>query len=168
MGRGLIPDWYVHSLFNISPEEFLQYGISGLLLDIDNTLVPNYTPDADERAILFISKMLESGIKIALLSNASESRIRMFNGPLGLPAVYKAFKPFRKCYAEGLELLGLPAASVCMVGDQLFTDILGANLAGIKSLLVEPMKVDEPWYIKMKRLLERELLRGRLPKDRLK
>lgn len=163
MGKGIRPDWYVESLFAITPQALKEQGVAGLLLDIDNTLVPNHVPDADEQVITFISRMQTAGIRLAILSNASTHRKALFNRPLGLPVVHHALKPFRKGYVEGLSLLDLPAASVAMVGDQLFTDIWGANAAGIRSLLVVPMNRSEPWYVRLKRLLERMVMGGMRP-----
>ena len=168
MGKGLRPDWYVSSLFALTAEELRANGIEGLLLDIDNTLVPNHVPDADEQVIRFISRMEESGIRMAILSNASAHRKELFNRPLGLAVVNHALKPLRKGYDMGLELLGLPARSAAMVGDQLFTDIWGANAAGVRSILVVPMHRDEPWYVRLKRLLERLMMGGMKPGTHLR
>jgi len=167
MGKGIRPDWYVESLFTISPEAFKAHGVTGLLLDIDNTLVPNHVPDADERVITFISRMQAAGIRLAILSNASAHRKTLFNRPLGLPVVSRALKPFRKGYLEGLSQLSLPPEAVAMVGDQLFTDIWGANAAGIRSLLVMPMNRSEPWYVRLKRLFERMVMGGMKPSPSL-
>lgn len=163
MGKGLRPDWFVQSLFALTPQEFAAHGVRGLLLDIDNTLVPNHVPDADDAVIQFVSGMQAAGIRMAIVSNASEHRKERFNRPLGLPVVPHAFKPFRACFLEGLALLDLPPEAVVMVGDQLFTDVIGANAAGIRSLLLEPMHRAEPWYVRLKRLLEKMLLGGRVP-----
>ncbi len=167
MGKGLKPDFFLDSLFSVRPEDLALLGIRGLLLDIDNTLVPNHIPDADEQVLSFISGMQAAGIRIAILSNASAHRISLFNRPLGLPAVDGAFKPFRSGYQKGLGLLGLTAGEVLMAGDQLFTDVLGANASGIRSLLVSPMHRMEPWYVRLKRSLERLFLGGMTPATRL-
>lgn len=163
MGKGLKPDWYLESLYSVTPQQLRDLGVSGLLLDIDNTLVPNHMPDADEQVITFVSRMQEAGIRLAILSNAGEHRKERFNRPLGLPVVPHALKPFRKGYLEGLALLGLPAGQVAMAGDQLFTDIWGANAAGCRSLLLLPMHRSEPWYVRLKRLLEKLVMGGMKP-----
>jgi len=167
MGKGIKPDYYISSLFAIHPQELKDRGIQGLLLDIDNTLVPNHMPDADEPVITFISKMQESGIKMAILSNAVSQRVHMFNRPLGLPVVQHHFKPLALGYMNGAKLLNLKVSEVCMVGDQLFTDIIGANRVGMKSILVVPMSKKEPWYVGLKRSLERAFLRGKGPSEHL-
>ncbi len=168
MGKGFRPDYYVQSIFNITAAEFRARGIHGLLLDIDNTLVPNHHPDADDRVITFVSKMQEAGIEMVILSNASMHRIHLFNRPLGLLVVDKGFKPFAKGYLKGIDLLGLPPAEICMVGDQLFTDIIGANKQGMKSMLVVPINPREPWYVKMKRLPEKVILARKSPTEHLR
>ena len=167
MGKGLKPDYYLSSLFTVSARDLQEKGIRGLLLDIDNTLVPNHQPDADGRVLTFVSSMQEAGIRLAILSNASVHRISLFNRPLGLPVVAGTFKPFRRGYRHGMTLLGLDASEVCMAGDQLFTDILGANLAGIRSLLVSPIHLLEPWYVRLKRLAEKVFMGGRVPSENL-
>ncbi len=163
MAKGLKPDFYLQTLLDVAPENLLEHGVKGLLLDIDNTLVPNHSPDADEAVISFVSRMQASDIRLAILSNASRNRIERFNRPLGLPVARGAIKPFKKGYLNGLELLGLPPEAVCMAGDQLFTDILGAKRVGIRSILLFPMHRAEPWYVQMKRLLERAFLGGMKP-----
>ncbi len=167
MGKGLKPDYFLETLFSVHPDDLIALNIKGLLLDIDNTLVPNHVPDADGRVLSFVSGMQASGIRLAILSNASPHRISLFNRALGLPAVEGAFKPFRTGYEKGLALLGLPAGEVMMAGDQLFTDILGANACGIRSLLVAPMHKSEPWYVMLKRMLEKLFLGGMVPKSHL-
>jgi HAD superfamily phosphatase (TIGR01668 family) len=167
MGKGLKPDYYLSSLFAVTAGDLLDKGIKGLLLDIDNTLVANHEPDADGRVISFISGMQEGGVRLAILSNATAQRISLFNRPLGLPVVEGAFKPFRRCYRSGILLLGLEASEICMAGDQLFTDILGANRSGIRSMLVAPMHLSEPWYVRLKRLAEKAFIGRRTPSDRL-
>jgi uncharacterized protein len=167
MGKGLKPDYYVSSLFAVSAKDLLDKGIKGLLLDIDNTLVANHEPDADGRVLSFVSAMQEAGIRLAILSNAASRRISLFNRPLGLPVVAGSFKPFRRGYRNGISLLGLDASEICMAGDQLFTDILGANRSGIRSLLVAPMHISEPWYVRLKRLAEKAFIGRRRPSEKL-
>jgi HAD superfamily phosphatase (TIGR01668 family) len=167
MGKGLKPDYYMSSLFAVTAKDLRDKGIRGLLLDIDNTLVPNHEPDADGRVLSFVSGMQEGGIRLAILSNATERRISLFNRPLGLPVVEGACKPFRRGYRIGISLLGLDASEICMAGDQLFTDILGANRSGIRSLLIAPMHGSEPWYVRLKRLAEKAFTGRRTPSEKL-
>lgn len=162
----LTPDAYVDSILSISPENLIEKGICGLILDIDNTLVPTHTGDADDKARRFINSLRECGIKTVIVSNAGKKRVERFCGPLGIDYLYKALKPMKRGYREAMSRMGLPAERIAVVGDQLFTDILGGNLLGMKTILVKPIDPAEPLFVKFKRIFEKPFLKGRQFLDR--
>lgn len=161
MGRFLTPDAYIRSIYSISHEGLKKRGIRGLILDIDNTLVPTYTRDADIKVKSFLDDLKKNGIRIVIVSNAKRDRVEQFCRFLDVDYVYKALKPFRKGYLRAVESMGLKTSEVAIAGDQLFTDILGGNLLGMKTLLIEPIDRNEPSLIRIKRLLEKPFLKGK-------
>jgi HAD superfamily phosphatase (TIGR01668 family) len=166
MKKLLTPDAYVRSIFDITPEGLKQNGIYGLILDIDNTLVATHTKDADDKVISFIKKMNANGIKAIIVSNARKERVEVFSKPLGIEFVFKALKPLGKGFDIAVQKMNLPSSKVAIIGDQLFTDVLGGNLKGIHSILLKPIDLDEPFLIKFKRIFEKPFLSGKQYKDK--
>ena len=161
MGRLLTPDAYIKSIYSISPEGLKKDGIKGLILDIDNTLVPTYTRDADIKVKTFVDSLKKNGIKTVIVSNAKQERVEQFCRHLDIDYFYKALKPFKKGYLKAVESMGLEPRDVAIAGDQLFTDILGGNLLGMKTLLIKPIDCNEPFPIKIKRIFEKPFLMGK-------
>ena len=142
-------------------------GLKGLILDIDNTLVPHGAP-ADERCRNCLEKLKRKGLKMVVLSNNSEARAGSFASAVGIPYLSGAGKPSPKGYRRALEILGLPKEEVLCAGDQLLTDIWGANNAGIRSMLVVPIdKSTDEIQIVLKRILEKIVVKKYLKKHSL-
>ncbi len=139
---------------DIPIEKYYQQGFRGILLDIDNTLVPHDQP-VDEKAEIFIQRLKAAGFGICLISNNDEERVRTFADPLGVKYVYKAWKPSKKGYERGMERLGTNLENTLFVGDQIFTDIWGANRAGMYSILLDPIDPKEEFQIVLKRIPEK-------------
>lgn len=150
----LKPSFHTGSIYELDFEDACRKGLRGVILDIDNTLVPHDAP-ADEKSRLLVQRLKQLGIKPIILSNNHEPRAKSFAEAVGLPFICEAGKPSKKGYLEAVKRLGLPADQVVCIGDQLLTDIWGANNAGIKSVLTEPLdpSTDTAW-IKVKRVLE--------------
>jgi HAD superfamily phosphatase (TIGR01668 family) len=161
MGNLLTPDAYIKTIFGIKPERLKANGIKGLILDIDNTLVPTHAPDANDRVIQYIKGLQSHGLKAIIVSNAKQRRVERFAKPLGIDYIYKALKPFGKGYREAIRRMNLKAEEVAIIGDQLFTDIVGGKLAGVKTILISPIDPDEPFLLKLKRLVEKPFLKGK-------
>lgn len=162
----LIPDAYVNSIFDITPEMLKSKGISGLILDIDNTLVATHTKDADDKVISFIRSLKEHGIKAIIVSNGRKKRVELFCEPLGIDFLYNARKPLGGAFKKAIEIMGLSYDKVAILGDQLFTDVLGGNIKGIHSILVKPIDLDEPFFIRFKRIFEKPFLKNIEYKDK--
>ncbi len=144
--------------YDIPWEDWYQRGIRGVIFDIDNTLVPHDAP-ADGRAQALFARLRELGIRTCLLSNNKESRVAVFaNAVGGTPYIYKSGKPGVKNYQRAMELMGTDRGSTLFVGDQLFTDVYGANRAGIYGILVKPINPKEEIQIVLKRYLEAVVL----------
>lgn len=161
MKRSLYPNDYVASTYAIDFAVLRQEGYRGVVFDVDNTLVPHGAP-ADERAIALFRWLHELGYQVVLLSNNREPRVQTFCEKVEWATyIYKAGKPNPKNYRKAMEKMGTTTEDTLFVGDQIFTDIWGANLAGIRSILVKPIL---PWkeeiQIILKRLVEAVILLG--------
>jgi len=153
------PTAYYASAYDMDYEKLYEEGYRGIIYDIDNTLVPHGYP-ADERALKLMDRLKSIGFKITFLSNNDAVRVEMFNEKIGAGYISKASKPHAKGYLKAAEDMGCKAENVFFVGDQLFTDIWGANNAGIRSFLVLPIdKSTDKIQIVLKRMLERIILR---------
>lgn len=151
------PDAWVASTYNIPFEKLYKKGYRGVIFDIDNTLVPHGAM-ADERAENLFQQLKELGFSYALISNNKEQRVRMFNENIHAYTVCDAHKPNPENYLKAAALMGLEADEILFVGDQIFTDIFGARLAGIYSILVRPIHPKEEIQIVFKRKLEKIIL----------
>ena len=151
------PDEYVDSTYIIDFEGLYKAGYRGIIFDIDNTLVPHGAP-ADERSIALFTKLKTLGYRIMLLSNNKEPRVKMFNDAVGVDYIYKAGKPAVGNYRKAMEKMQTNKENTLFVGDQLFTDVWGANKAGIHTFLVKPIHPKEEIQIVLKRYLEKIVL----------
>src|SRR5690554_3389492 len=125
MLRILNPDMMIDTVYELDLEHLKKRGIKGLLIDIDNTLVGWDTKKADEKLIAWFYKVNNAGFAICLISNNTEDRVVKFKEDLDLPAIHKALKPFTFSFNRGVEILQLGKHEVAVVGDQIFTDVLG-------------------------------------------
>lgn len=161
MKKFLTPDAYVNSFYDITPEMLKNKGISGLILDVDNTLVATHIKEADEKVISFIRSLKEHGIKAIIVSNGGKRRVELFCEPLDIDYIYKAHKPLGSGFKKAIEKMGLTNKEVAILGDQLFTDVLGGNLQGIYTILIKPIDLNEPFHIKIKRVFEKPFLKNK-------
>lgn len=127
------------SVTDISPEMLARLGIRGLILDIDNTLAGHNDPMPAEGVVEWLDCMKRNGIRMIIVSNNFYLRVRLFAELVGLDYVSESKKPFRKGYRLAAMKMGLPRHALAAVGDQIFTDVLGANLFKIKMLYTLPM-----------------------------
>lgn len=155
MGKGLQPDIFVKSIFTLDINWLKERGIKGVLLDIDNTLVTNKQKIPDDKVVELIKFFQENGIQSAIVSNATKRRVDVFNEKLGLYARYRAFKPSDRGFLKAMCKLRLIPEETAVIGDQLFTDIRGGNRLGLTTILVEPLDVNEPVLVRVKRILEK-------------
>ncbi|MDE7274318.1 MAG: YqeG family HAD IIIA-type phosphatase [Lachnospiraceae bacterium] len=153
------PKEYLDSTYLIDFEEKYKQGYRSIIFDIDNTLVPHGLP-ADERAKALFKRLREIGYKVTMLSNNKEPRVKMFCDAVGAPYIYKAGKPNPDKYREAMKNMGTDETDTLFVGDQVFTDVWGANKAGIYSILVKPIHPREEIQIVLKRYLEKIVLIG--------
>ena len=147
------PKKQVDSAYEIPYKELYERGIRGVIFDVDNTLVPHGAP-ADERALQLFAEFHQMGMKTCLLSNNKEPRVASFAGQVDSPYIYKGGKPGGGGYEKAMEKMGTERETTVFVGDQLFTDVYGANRTGIYSYLVKPIHPKEEIQIVIKRWFE--------------
>lgn len=145
------------STYHIDFDRLYKEGYRGIIFDIDNTLVPHGFP-ADQRAKELFAHLKELGFSCCLLSNNKEPRVKMFNDEVGAQYIFKAGKPKREGYERAMKLMGTRKGNTLFVGDQIFTDIYGANRAGIRTIMVEYIDPKEEIQIVLKRHLEKVVL----------
>lgn len=154
----LYPDEYLDSTYHIDFKKLYKEGYRGIIFDIDNTLVPHGAP-ADERVVLLFRKLDELGFSCILLSNNKEPRVKSFHDAVKYASyIHKAGKPKPSGYRRAMEQLGTNESNTVFVGDQIFTDVCGANLAGIRTILVKPIHPKEEIQIILKRIPEKIVL----------
>lgn len=132
--------------------------IKGLILDIDNTLVPEHVAEADQNAVEWIERLKEAGFKACIVSNASEKRVIKFNENLKLYAIHKASKPGEKAFMKAARLMDTKIEETAVIGDQIFTDIYGGNRLNMFTILVNPIDQKEIFYVRVKRIAEKYIL----------
>ena len=149
----LIPSTYINSTYDIDFQMLYDNGFRGLIFDIDNTLTQHGAP-AKSNAIKLFQELDEIGFKYILISNNHEERVAPFAEQVGAEYVADAGKPLAKGYVAAIEKMDIDKEYAIFIGDQMFTDIAGANAASIKSILVRPLSKKEPFHIKLKRMME--------------
>ena len=153
----LYPKVYLDSTYEIDFEQYYQDGYRAIIFDIDNTLVPHGAP-ADQRAIALFKRLHALGYQTMMLSNNKEPRVKMFCDAVDAEYIYKAGKPNPANYREAMKRMQTDEKNTLFVGDQIFTDVWGANKAGIYSILVKPIHPKEEIQIVLKRYLEKVVL----------
>lgn len=159
MIKKFYPTQHIESIFDLSISQLKSEGIKGIIFDIDNTLVPYDVPEPTEDIIELFSEIQEAKIAITLVSNNTEDRVVKFNEKLKVLALHKAQKPFTKSFKKAIEMMNCSKEQVIIVGDQVFTDVYGGNCLGVKTYLVTPISDKDEWQTKIKRGLERQILK---------
>jgi len=161
MFRLVTPHYRVSEVQELTPERLRQWGLCALLLDVDCTLT-RYRQDPPAEVAAWIEELRAAGIGLCLVSNGMGPRIRRFAERLGLPCVCQAMKPLPWGVWSAIRTLHATARQTAMVGDQLFADVMAGRLAGVRTILVDPLHPEEePWFTRLKRVPERFVL-GRL------
>jgi HAD superfamily phosphatase (TIGR01668 family) len=156
----LQPDDYLSSVLAIDAGDLETQGVRALLLDIDNTLVPRDTHELSAAVRAWV-EVQKQHFAVCLLSNNWHKTVFAYAEQLGLPLVYKAMKPFPFSFRKALRLLGvgdLPRKQICVIGDQLLTDVLGARLISARAILVKPQAETDLVHTLILRSFERRLL----------
>jgi len=144
---------------DVTPDALTAAGIRALILDIDNTLAPYEQPEPDDAIRTWLAGLAAAGIRAGFLSNNHGERVTLFNETLGLPVLFDAHKPLIKKARRMIALLGATPETTAFLGDQIFTDIWTAHRAGARGFLVPPIKDKTDGLTRLKRRLEKGVLR---------
>lgn len=151
------PTYHARKVTEISGEFLTKNNFRGIILDIDDTLVPHRHPDPDKNVFEWIDELKKFGIKIILVSNNFKDRVNKFAEKLNLPYISMGLKPLPFGIKRAVKKLGMKLDEILIIGDQIFTDISGANILKIKSVLVDPVSPSKTVLLKIKRFLERPI-----------
>ena len=153
MSFSLLPKVLAEELTDITPELLQSFGIRLLMLDFDNTIVPYTTDVPTEKMERWLAAMNASDIQVCIVSNSKRQRVSRFCAERKLACITHAKKPFSKGIRECLARYAIPASQAALVGDQIYTDTLGANCAGVTSILVRAIDNHNFW-LKARHVLE--------------
>lgn len=155
----LQPAEYLQSIFEIDLARLKQMGKRAIILDLDNTLVRWNDPEPTPGLLTWLDEVRAKGFTPCIVSNNSGPRVSEFAAKVGIPFIPKATKPRRKGFFEAMERLGVSPAETVVVGDQIFTDVLGGNRSGAYTILVVPIDPREFIGTRIVRQVERRVLR---------
>ena len=153
MPFSLLPKVITRELTDLTPEFLANKKIRLLMMDFDNTIVPYTTSIPTEKMESWLKMMVASDITVCVVSNSKRDRVKIFCDQYGIPCITHAKKPFSKGIKECLNKFQIPAEESALVGDQIFTDTLGGNCAGITSILVKAIDNHNIW-LKLRHVAE--------------
>lgn len=155
MYRLLCPDAVVDSLYDIDFAALKSQGIKGVIFDLDNTIIAWDSCEMCPGIAAWLEAVLAEGFKVAIVSNNWRRRVRRIADRFGLPFVSRAYKPAKFGFRRALAALELEPREVAVVGDQMFTDVLGGNRMGLTTIWVKPLTSREFVGTKIQRRLEK-------------
>ncbi len=158
------PRLYETSIYEIDLKRLSRLGVKAFIFDVDNTIVTYDTPLPDEKVKRWFENIAEMGFVSYIASNNNKGRVENFAKELNIGFLPKAKKPLTKNLKEICRKMGVSPCETAMVGDQLFTDMLGGNMSGMFTILIEQISENEGKFIKFKRIFEKIIL----PKKRRK
>lgn len=159
MNKLLIPDLYYKNVFSINYQLLKAKGIKLLLFDVDNTISTQDEKEASKKIVYLFQQLEEMGFDLVLFSNALKGRLKRFKDQLNVDCSYLSFKPLSYKYKKVLKLKKRKVSEVAAIGDQLFTDIKGANKMEILSILVNPLSSKEMITARLNRIREKRVYR---------
>lgn len=141
----------------ITPEFLRSLGVKALLLDVDNTIAAYTSHQPAPGAVEWAQALKKAGFQVLIVSNNYKKRVGPFAARFGLSYISFAMKPLPFGYLRGAKMLGLPCRDCAIVGDQIFTDVVGANLCGMRSVLLTPLEPEAGLSFRLRRFFERGL-----------
>ena len=154
----LYPKLYLNNVKEITINILNKYHLKGLALDVDNTLI-DYDKNLLEGAEKWAENLKQQGIKLCILSNSNhKNKVENVAKKLNIPYIYFAKKPLKKGFKKAKEMLNLDANQIGVVGDQILTDVIGANKSNMFSILVKPINEKDIFITKIKRPIEQIII----------
>lgn len=155
------PNRFASRLCNVSLEELSAAGFRGLIVDLDNTMVAYRQSEVVADHLAWVTEARERGFAMVMVSNNFTDRVRTVAEQLQITCIPNALKPLPFGFIRALRVLNLPRNQVAVVGDQLFTDVLGAKICGLYTILTEPIESQDFAITRFFRFFERLMLPGR-------
>ncbi len=152
--RYLRPCLYIRSVQELDLRALTARGIRAIILDLDNTLIAWNAEESRSDLVEWVRGVRSAGFSVCIVSNNLAERVTRFSRLLGIPAIPRAAKPRRSPFKRAMQLMGSTAQETAVVGDQLFTDILGGNRLGLYTILVVPLDRQEFFLTRLMRKLE--------------
>ena len=162
------PREYFNNILEISIDFLRKNKIEGILLDIDNTII-----DKDNKIVDCLEDWVENlknnNIKICILSNTNKkSKAEKLSKLIDVPYVFFAKKPFKSGFKKAQNILKINAENIAVIGDQVLTDVFGANRSKMFSILVKPLQSSDIWVTKFNRKIEKIILKNYLKNNNIK
>jgi len=159
MLRKLCPKVQADSVLGLDLTELKEAGIRGIIFDLDNTLVEWKQDQLNPEVIELVNKFKNDGFQLCILSNALEQRVETVARLLDIPFVSRAVKPRKSPFKKAMEIMGTVPVNTAVVGDQLFTDILGGNRMELYTIWTPPLSANEFISTRAVRKLERLVIK---------
>ena len=153
------PEIKLERVTDITLDILKKYNISALILDVDNTLSTHHGHILTDGLPEWLQLMKDNGIKLIILSNSKDARVKPFAEKINLPYISLGLKPLPTGYFKALKALGTKRRETAIVGDQIFTDVLGGRVVGVRTILLTPIKLETTWGFRFKRSIERVLIK---------
>lgn len=157
--RFLCPRRYAERITGVSLLDLKEQGIKGLIVDLDNTLAEWGREELGEETLSWLEEARAAGFRICVVSNNKGERLQRIAAFLQVPVIEGATKPRKKAFRQAMNLLGLSARETAVIGDQVFTDVLGGNRAGLFTVLVSPLSTREFIGTRLMRIPEKMVLK---------
>lgn len=154
----LTPTRRIRAIHEVDIDRLEAAGIKCVLFDRDNTVVPRDTGEAPAEALAWLDEVRQRGMSICMVSNNFHTtQVEASAEALGCDVVHHAMKPAPFAVWAALKKMGATKDEAVLIGDQVFTDVMAANFAGIRSILVEPQSSEDLWYTQIFRKFERAI-----------
>lgn len=153
------PDIYAKNIYSINYQKLKKSGIKCLIFDLDNTIAPKSMIKPDIHIVKFFTMLRDMGFSLAILSNAKKSRVEPFKEKCNINSAYYSCKPLKDKYLKVLDLYHVKDTEVACIGDQILTDIVGANRLQFTSILVTPIDKVDQFPTKINRIIEGIIMR---------
>lgn len=161
MLRMFLPRLLVDSVYEIDLDELASAGIRGIIADLDNTLIGAREPDATPKLKQWLETVRGKGFRVVVVSNNTRARVTRVAEPIDVAFIPSARKPLRGAFRKALDIMQLKPEQTAVVGDQLLTDVLGANRMGMHPILVAPVAPqDESPFTRFNRIIERRIFKS--------
>ena len=154
-----VPDIYQKSIYTIDYNKLKKNGIKCLLFDLDNTIAPYAIDFPDKKMKDQIEFVKDMGFTVLILSNGPKTRVRPFKDGLNVDSSHSSMKPLKKKYIKIMKTYNFKDTEIACIGDQLLTDIWGANRMGLTSILVNPVTSQDLVLTKINRVIEHHLFK---------